>query len=106
MNRDYVEQRDGGYWIAGTRVSLESIVRAFQDGLSPETIVAECFPILSLEQIYGAITFYLAHRAEIDAHLDTAETESSALRERLLNADPEFHHKLLQARRQLQLNQP
>jgi uncharacterized protein (DUF433 family) len=72
MNRDYVEQRDGGYWIAGTRVSLESIVRAFQDGLSPETIVAECFPILALEQIYGAITFYLAHRAEIDAYLDTA----------------------------------
>ena len=45
MEKQYVERRDEGYWIAGTRVSLDSVVFAFLDGLSPETIAAECFPV-------------------------------------------------------------
>lgn len=49
MEKEYVERRDEGYWIAGTRVSLDSVVFAFLDGLSPETIAAECFPVLTLE---------------------------------------------------------
>lgn len=53
MEKQYVEKRGDGYWIAGTRVSLDSVALAFLDGLSPETIVAECFPVLSLEQVYG-----------------------------------------------------
>ena len=58
MTRDYVEQRDGGYYVAGARVSLDSIVYAFRGGESPETI-QQSFPSLTLEQVYGAITFYL-----------------------------------------------
>lgn len=77
---EYVEQHDGGYWVAGSRVSLDSIVACFQEGLSPETIVAECFPVLSLEQVYGAIAFYLGHRGEIDAYLTEAEAEEQAFR--------------------------
>ena len=45
MVKQYVEQRDQGYWITDSRVSLDSVVLAFLDGLSPETIVAECFPV-------------------------------------------------------------
>ena len=59
MEREYIETRDGAYWIAGTRLSLDSVVFAFLDGLSPETIAAECFPVLTLEQVFGAITYYL-----------------------------------------------
>ncbi|MFN8459389.1 MAG: DUF433 domain-containing protein [Anaerolineae bacterium] len=47
MEKQYVEQHDGRYWIAGTRVLLDSILLAFQEGLSPETIVAESFPTLT-----------------------------------------------------------
>jgi uncharacterized protein (DUF433 family) len=61
--RQYVEKRDIGYRIAGTRVSLDSVIFAFLDGLSPETIVSDCFPVLTLEQTYGAITYYLLPRA-------------------------------------------
>lgn len=43
-----------GYWISGSRVSLESIIFVFLDGFPPETIVAECLPTLSLEQVHGA----------------------------------------------------
>ena len=105
MEKHYVEQRDEGYWIAGTRVSLDSIVFAFLDGLSPEVIVAECFPVLTLEQVYGAITYYLAHRADIDRYLQQADAEFDALRQATRNADPQFHAKLMQARRQSQMPQ-
>jgi len=64
MEKPYVETHDGGHWISGTRVSLDSVVLAFLQGLSPESIAAECFPTLTLEQVYGAITYYLAHRLE------------------------------------------
>ena len=65
MSTEYIENRDQGYWISGTRVSLDSVVYAFLNGQTAETI-AQSFPSLSLEQVYGAITYYLAHRAEID----------------------------------------
>lgn len=64
--KSYVEYRNDAYWLEGTRISLDSIVYAFQQGLSPESIV-QSFPLLTLEQVYGAITFYLANRNEIDA---------------------------------------
>lgn len=62
MIKQYVEEREGSYRVLGKRVSLDSIVYAFLAGTSPESI-AQSFPILTLEEIYGAITFYLANRA-------------------------------------------
>ena len=70
--REYVQQRAGGYYFTGSRVSLESVVYQFLRGESPEAIV-QAFPSLSLEQVYGGITFYLAHRAELEACLQQAE---------------------------------
>jgi uncharacterized protein (DUF433 family) len=46
----------GGWQIAGTRVSLDSIVHAYWEGRLPEAIVAD-FPSLSLEQVHGAIAY-------------------------------------------------
>ncbi|MBM4081378.1 MAG: DUF433 domain-containing protein [Planctomycetes bacterium] len=96
----YVEQRDQGYWIAGSRVSLDSVILAFREGLSPETIAAECFPLLTLEQVYGAIAYYLAHRAEMDAYLQRGGTELEALRSASRAANPGFAEGLAVARRQ------
>ena len=100
MEKRYVEKHDEGYWIAGTRVSLDSIVLAFLDGLSPETIVADCFPVLTLEQVYGAITFYLGHRADVDRYLKRTDAEFAALQQATRSANPQLHAKLVQARRQ------
>jgi len=91
--------------VVGTRVSLDPIVLAFLDGLSPETIVAECFPVLTLEQVYGAITYYLAHRVDIDHHLQRADAEFAALRHAARAAEPQFHARLIRARRQPQMTQ-
>lgn len=104
MEKSFVEERDGGYWIAGTRISLDSVVVAFKTGLSPETIATECFPSLSLEQVYGAVTYYLGHREAIEAYLQEAEAEFEALRQ--VNNDSEFSRKMAEARRQLLATQP
>ena len=55
MSAAYVEESDGAYMVGGTRVSLDSIVYSFRAGQSAEAI-AQAFPVLSLEQVYGAIT--------------------------------------------------
>jgi uncharacterized protein (DUF433 family) len=84
MEKSYVEQRDGGYWMTSTRISLDSIVYAFKRGAAPESM-QRAFPLLTLEEIYGAITFYLAHEQEIDAYLAQAEAAFEA-QARALNA--------------------
>ena len=65
MRKEYVELRNGGYYLAGTRVSLDSIVRAFREGLSAETIHGE-FDTLTLARVYGAIAYYLENQPFID----------------------------------------
>src|SRR3954453_20700136 len=71
---EYIEQRNGGFYVAGTRVSLDSIVYSFNTGDSPETI-RQNFSSLSLEQVYGAIAFYVAHEQEVDANIREGEAE-------------------------------
>ncbi len=102
MGTEYVEEREGAYGVAGTRVSLDSIVYAFVAGESAESI-AQAFPVLSLEQVYGAITFYLAHREEIDRYLEAQALDFEAKRAAARAADPMFYQKLADAKRQTPL---
>ncbi|MSR84674.1 MAG: DUF433 domain-containing protein [Candidatus Latescibacteria bacterium] len=104
MNKQYIEQREDGYWITGTRISLDSIVYAFLNGQMAEGI-AQAFPSLALEQVYGAIAYYLANRTEIDAHLEKGRADFEAMRQRAREADPMFYQKLADARRQMQATQ-
>ena len=99
MNDQYVENIDGVYRLAGTRVSLDSIVYAFWRGQTAESI-AQSFPVLTLERVYGALTFYLANKSEIDAYLKVAEAEFEAIRQATREQDPMFYQKLVDARRQ------
>jgi uncharacterized protein (DUF433 family) len=101
VEKQYIEQRDQDYWISGSRVSLESVIFAFLNGLSPETIVAECFPVLSLEQVYGAITYYLSNRQKVDAYLQRMSSEFDAFQQ--TTHDPEFARKMVKARTSLPL---
>ena len=80
MATGYVERREGGYYIVGSRVSLDSVVYAFLRGESPEGI-AESFPALSLEQVFGAVAFYLANRESIDAYLRDGRAEFARMRD-------------------------
>ena len=100
MTEEYVEKRDEVYRVAGTRISLDSVVYAFRRGASPESI-QRSFPLLSLEQVYGAITFYLARQPEIDAYLGNGDEELERTREAARKADPDFYKKLDTARNHL-----
>jgi uncharacterized protein (DUF433 family) len=68
VTKEYVSQFEGVYRIAGTRVSLDSLVYLFREGMSAESMV-ESYPAVTLEQVHGALAFYLANRSEIDAYL-------------------------------------
>lgn len=96
--KSYVEYRNDAYWIAGNRISLDSVVYAFKNGLSPESIV-QSFPLLTLEQVYGAIAFYLANRADIDAYLADEEAFDS-MPQPLQATDPALYEKLMVAKAQ------
>jgi uncharacterized protein (DUF433 family) len=100
MNKVYVEKRDGGFWVAGTRVSLDSLVYAFKRGAAPETI-KRSFPVLTLEEVYGALTFYLANQAEIENYLAESEKklneESEKRRAELRKSNPELCDRLKNA---------
>ncbi len=100
MAKEYIEQRDGGYYVASTRVSLDSIVHAFRRGESPETI-CQNFDTLRLEEVYGAIAYYLANETSIDAYLTRQDRKWE---ERRRGAEPlpnEMRNRLRQARREL-----
>lgn len=99
MSKEYVEQQDGAYRVAGTRVSLDSVVYAFRRGASPESI-QRSFPSLTLEQIYGAITFYLAHQEEIDQYLLDGEAAHEKLVAASRAAHPEVYEKLERLRKE------
>jgi uncharacterized protein (DUF433 family) len=104
MNKQYVEEKEDVYWVSGTRVSLDSIVYAFLEGQTAESIT-QSFPVLTLEQVYGAITFYLANRSDIDAYLRREEEEFEALRQAWRTKDAMFYQKMADARRQKQAQQ-
>src|SRR6185295_291899 len=97
VERCYVEDRDGGYAVAGTRVSLDSIIYAFLRGESPEGIV-ESFPSLSLEQVFVALAFYLANRDSIEEYLREEEVGFERMRAESRRRHPAFYAKLDGAR--------
>ena len=107
MRKHYVEKRDGGFWIADTRISLDSIVIAFERGASPETI-KRSFPLLSLEEVYGALTFYLANQKKIENYLleseKILEAEAEARREELKKSKPDLIKRLRKAKNEAEVS--
>lgn len=98
MSKQFVERRDGSLYIIESRVPLAVVVREFQNGESPEAIRSH-FPTLSLEQVYGAIAFYLGNEDEVVIDLQRRErTEGEFAGAH--PAPPELKQKLDTARRQ------
>src|SRR5262245_37220069 len=60
--------KHGALRVGKSRVMLDSVVAAFERGQSAETIRQQ-YPALSLEEVNGAITYYLTHRAQVGAYL-------------------------------------
>jgi uncharacterized protein (DUF433 family) len=66
----YIKMDEHGVLRVGnSRVMIDSVIAAFRNGHSPEAIRSQ-YPALRLEEVYGAITYCLAHVLEIDAYLN------------------------------------
>lgn len=83
----YIRDDEHGVKRVGeTRVMLDSVIAAFHQGHSAETI-AQQYPTLTLEQIYGSIAGYLANRAELDEYLRRQEQVWEQARDRARQAE-------------------
>jgi uncharacterized protein (DUF433 family) len=105
MAKEYVEERNGGYYVADTRISLDSIVQCFNEGLSPEAILAE-FETLTLAQVFGAITFYLENQPAIDAYRVRQTQRFEATRRASAPLPAGLRDRLEVARERLHSGQP
>ena len=78
LNRD----ASGALRVGTSRVLVELVIRAFQDGSTPEAI-AQRYPTISLGDAYAVIAYYLRHRDEMENYLEEREQEAAAVRVRI-----------------------
>jgi len=76
------EDASGALRIGDSRVLLELVIRAFQDGATPETIVQR-YSTLALADVYAVIGYYLRHRNEIEGYLARREEKAEDVRRRI-----------------------
>lgn len=95
---EYVEVREGGYYVPHTRIGLDALIHAFRRGDSPEEIL-QAFPSIgSLAKVYGAITFVLENPQAIETYLSDQERLWQKLREEH-PLPPHMLHPLLESRK-------
>lgn len=97
-----VTHPDGVVRISGTRVTLDTLVAAFADGLSAEEIVYE-YPSLPLADVYVVLGYYLRHRAEVDRYLHARRQQAEAVR---LQNEARFDPQGIRARLLARQTQP
>lgn len=76
------EDTGGALRIGDSRVLLELVIRAFQEGATPETIVQR-YSTLALPDVYAVIAYYLRHRGEIEDYLARREQQAERVRQRI-----------------------
>ena len=102
MHKEYVKKIEGVYRVGDTRVSLDSLVYLFREGMSVESMV-ESYPALTLEAVHGALAYYLANQEEIDAYLAEGEQIAESQHARSRDANAELITKLRRARHENQI---
>ena len=71
---------DGVIRVSGTRVTLDTVVAAFEQGASAEEIAVQ-YPMLDLADIYSVLGYYLRNRAEVTKYLRTREAEATRIQQ-------------------------
>ncbi|MEP7338368.1 MAG: DUF433 domain-containing protein [Acidobacteriota bacterium] len=90
---------NGAIRVAGTRVSLDTILYHYKQGASAEEITNR-FPAVPLEKVYAVIAYYLSHQTELDAYLQQQEEEEAAFMKQL-EADPQYQAERVALRERL-----
>ena len=68
---------NGAARVAGTRVPLELVLWAHQDGKRPEEIAAQ-YPTLRTDDVYAALAYCLRNPDETEAYLRETEADAEA----------------------------
>ena len=76
------ETEQGAVRVRGTRVSLDSVIYAYNSGATPEDIVRS-FTTLKLRDVYAVITYYLDHRDRVEAYITRREAEAAKIRKEI-----------------------
>jgi len=95
------QDSSGALRVGQSRVLLELVIRAFQDGATPEAIVQR-YPTTTLADIYAVIAYYLRHRGVVEEYLATREQEAEEIRQRIERRQgdlAELRRRLLAQRR-------
>lgn len=71
---------DGVVRVGGTRVTLDSLVAAFDAGATAEEIVQQ-YPAVALADVYSVIAYYLRHQSEIQAYITQRRQQAAQVRE-------------------------
>jgi uncharacterized protein (DUF433 family) len=85
--------------VTGTRVSIDSVIYAFQEGSTPEEIVQQ-YPTLDLKDVYAVISYYLQNRDEVETYLAQRHVERQELKREIESRfDPNGIRERLLARK-------
>ena len=71
--------KDGVIRVSKTRVTLDTIVTAFLEGLTAEEIAAQ-YPVVPLADVYSVIGYYLHQKKKVDAYLTHREKFAEKVR--------------------------
>jgi uncharacterized protein (DUF433 family) len=71
---------DGAVRVGGTRVTLDTVVTAFDAGATAEEIVQQ-YPSVALADVYSVIGYYLRHPSEVRAYLTQRQQQSAEIRQ-------------------------
>lgn len=84
------EDETGAIRVGNSRVLLEIVIRAFQNGASPESIVSQ-YSTLTLSDTYSAIAYYLKNRDEVEEYLDRREELAESVKQRIEAIQPDLN---------------
>ena len=76
------QDASGALRVGNSRVLLELVIHAFEDGATPEAI-AQQYPTASLADIYSVIGYYLHHPDEVNTYLSNREKQANEVRQRI-----------------------
>jgi uncharacterized protein (DUF433 family) len=77
MDGEFIERREGGFYVIGSRVPIDRVVWEYRNGEDAETIQSH-YSTLSLEQVKGAIAFYLDHKDDVEQVMEERRREEDA----------------------------
>lgn len=101
--QDIITVNEAGVWrVAGTRVSVDSVIYAFNSGSSPEEIAWQ-FDTLDLKKVYAVINYYLHNRERVDQYLTQSEKQKQKILRKVRKDFPTagLREKLLARRREM-----